>query len=215
MPEKTKDKSLVRIVDDDEALRESIEFMLLCEGYDVMSFSGPEDFLARDLPSRVGCVVLDVEMPSMTGLQLQALLNRRSYQCPIVFLTAHGDIDMAVQTMRDGACDFHQKPIQPESFLKAIARAVEIDRARRLGASDIKDEILLFESLSRREEQICREVARGLTSRIIAERLGISKRTVDHVRASVIAKLKLRTPAELAGFFERIDAFRQTVESHV
>lgn len=201
-------KPLVRIVDDDPSLRSSLEFMLRCEGYDVAVYESAKTFLSGDMPGRPGCLILDVRMPGMTGLELQEVLNARGYACPIVFLTAHGDIDMAVQTMRCGACDFQQKPVKPESFLQAVARALEKDRELRGGASDIRAELRRFESLSEREEEIARLVARGLTSRVIAERLGISKRTADHYRTSALAKIQVRSPAELAGFFERIDRRR-------
>lgn len=199
---------LVRIVDDDPSLRASLEFMLRCEGYAVASYESAKSFLAGDMPGRPGCLILDVKMPGMTGLELQEVLNDRGYECPIVFLTAHGDIDMAVHTMRCGACDFQQKPIRPESFLQAVARALEKDRQLRGGASDIRAELRRFNTLSEREEEIARLVARGMTSRIIAERLGISKRTADHYRTAALSKIQVRSPAELAGFFERIDRHR-------
>lgn len=207
------DKPLIRIVDDDPFLRDSLEFMLKCEGYDVISFADPKAFLAGDMPSRLGCVILDVRMPGMSGLELQEILTGRAYECPIIFLTAHGDIDMAVQTMRDGACDFQQKPIKPATFLPAISRAIEKDRARRGGATNLLDELKRFRSLSEREKEIAEKVAQGFTSQQIAEQLGISKRTVDHYRMAALTKIELRTPAELAGFFERIRVFLASHES--
>ncbi len=196
---------LVRIVDDDRDLRESLEFMLECEGYDVKSYASAREFLADDMPTRIGCLILDVRMPELTGLQLQEILNARAERLPIVFLTAHGDIDMAVQTMRDGACDFQQKPVRAETFLPAVARAVEKDRLRRSGAEDIAAEIAAYRRLSERERQVLRLVSQGLTSQAVADRLGISKRTVDHQRTDALKKLSVRSPAELAGFFERVE----------
>ena len=200
------EQPLVRIVDDDTELRESLCFMLECEGYATAAYPSAAAFLANDMPSRIGCVVLDVMMPDMTGLELQNELNRRNYPCPIIFLTAHGTIDMAVETMRIGACDFQQKPIRAESFLQAVARAVETDRSRRGGARDIHEERVRYDKLTPREEEISRLVAQGFINKVIAERLGISKRTVDHIRAAALGKLGLQTIAELAGFFERIDS---------
>ena len=201
---------LVRIVDDNAELCMSLEFMLQCEGYETAVFSSAENFLAGDTPSRPGCVILDVQMPGRTGIELFDLLTLRGYDIPVIFLTAHGDIDMAVYTMREGACDFHQKPVDPVKFLPAVARAVERDRARRNGASGLSDEIRRWELLTEREEQIARLVACGLVSRTIAERTGISQRTVEHHRASVLHKLELGTSAELAGFFERIDRWKES-----
>ena len=196
---------LIRIVDDDAELRESLEFMLACEGYETAAYPSAQAFLADDMPSRIDCIVLDVMMPEVSGLELQEALNRRASQTPIIFLTAHGTIDMAVQTMREGACDFQQKPINAEKFLQAIARAVEADRERRGGARDIREEMARYRSLTAREEEICRLVAQGCINKAIGERLGISKRTVDHIRASALGKLQIKSIAELAGFFERID----------
>ncbi|WP_346744869.1 response regulator [uncultured Turicimonas sp.] len=140
----------------------------------------------EDAPSRIGCIVLDVKMPKMSGLQLQERLNELGMPCPIVFLTGHGDIDMAVQTMREGACDFLQKPIKQETFLPAIERAIKKDRQARAGATDMIHERHILASLTPREEDVCRLVAEGLTSVLIASRLNISKRTVDVIRTAAL-----------------------------
>ncbi|WP_462373168.1 response regulator transcription factor [Turicimonas muris] len=140
----------------------------------------------EDAPSRIGCIVLDVKMPKMSGLQLQERLNELGMPCPIVFLTGHGDIDMAVQTMREGACDFLQKPIKQETFLPAIERAIKKDRQARAGATDMIHERHILASLTPREEDVCRLVAEGLTSVLIASRLNISKRTVDVIRTATL-----------------------------
>ncbi|MBS4769137.1 MAG: response regulator transcription factor [Burkholderiales bacterium] len=140
----------------------------------------------EDAPSRIGCIVLDVKMPKMSGLQLQEWLNELGMPCPIVFLTGHGDIDMAVQTMREGACDFLQKPIKQETFLPAIERAIKKDRQARAGATDMIHERHILASLTPREEDVCRLVAEGLTSVLIASRLNISKRTVDVIRTAAL-----------------------------
>ena len=164
----------------------------------------------REKPSREGLLILDVQMPGLSGLELFKVLNMRAYKLPIIFLTAHADVDMAVAAMREGACDFHQKPINPETLLPAIARGLEKARISKSGLGDIKEEVERFKALTEREEQICRLVAKGLVSREIAERLVISQRTVDHHRTAALSKLNIREPAELALFFERIDAWRKS-----
>lgn len=210
----TEFKALIRIVDDSESLRDSLSFMLTCEGYDVACYDCANAFLLNDAPSVPGVLILDIKMPEVSGLELQQELNRRNFLQPIIFLTGHANIDVAVQTMRDGACDFHQKPVIPETFLPALARALEKERMRCVGAGDIKDEYENYRTLTEREEEICRLVARGLINRVIGERLGISKRTVDHLRRSALGKIHLRTAAELSGFFERIDQFKAEVIKH-
>ena len=199
---------LIRVIDDDLDLLNSVEFLLKCEGYEVAAYTDAQEFLRADSPSRPGCLVLDEQMPIMTGQELQSELNARKSVLPIIFLTAHGDIDMAVQTMIRGAVDFQQKPIKPEKCLISVARAGQIDLDRRGGASDLKDEIIMYEKLTEREEQICRLVADGLINKEIGERLGISKRTVDHVRASAVNKLQGKSAAQLAAFFRRIDSVK-------
>lgn len=198
------EKPLVRIVDDNDSLRESLAFLLECEGYEVAAYESAEEFLIKDAPSRIGCIVLDVRMPKMSGLQLQERLNELGTPCPIVFLTGHGDIDMAVQSMKDGACDFLQKPIKQETFIPAIERAINKDRQARAGATDIIHERHVLASLTPREEDVCRLVAEGLTSVLIASRLNISKRTVDVIRSAALKKIGLREPHELADFFKRV-----------
>ena len=206
-------KPLIRVVDDDIDLLNSVAFLLKCEGYECSIYSGAADFLRADEPSRPGCLILDEQMPEMTGQELLSELNRREYMQPVIFLTAHGDIDMAVRTMIDGAVDFQQKPLLPEKLLRSVARAVQIDLDRRGGAVDLKDEILMFNKLTPREEKVCRLVADGLINKQIGERLGISKRTVDHIRSSALSKLPFKTAMQLASFFNRIDAFKEKQRS--
>ena len=203
-----KAKCLIRTVDDDPAMREALEFMLTAEGWRVKTYENGRSFLTDDTPSTPGCAILDVRMPGMSGLELQQEMNVRGYALPIIFLTGNGDIDMAVGAMRDGACDFQTKPINVEKFLPAVARALENDRLRREGISrDIREEVKLFQSLSEREEKICRLTIQGFVSRAIGERLEISHRTVEHYRGSALKKLGLHSSADLAQFFARVDAF--------
>ena len=199
---------LIRIVDDDEDMRESLSFLLESEGWKCSAYSSAREFLIEDAGSVPGCLILDIRMPEMTGLELQQEMNVRGYALPIIFLTGNGDIDMAVGAMRDGACDFQTKPINVEKFLPAVARALENDRLRREGISrDIREEVKLFQSLSEREEKICRLTIQGFVSRAIGERLEISHRTVEHYRGSALKKLGLHSSADLAQFFARVDAF--------
>lgn len=201
-----KNAPVVRVVDDNPTLRHSLEFMLKCEGYQVRTFGSAEEFLRSDIPSEPGCVILDVQMPGLSGVELFEVLRMRGYKVPIIFLTAHADVEMAVSAMRSGACDFYQKPVEPERFLPAVARAIEKNHAS--GVKDLMRDVEAYRSLTEREEQIMRLVSGGLVNRKIAERLGISQRTVEHYRAAALHKLGLSNSAEIAGFFERIDLWK-------
>ena len=207
--------SLIRLVDDDREFRTAQLFALRMAGFDAAGFESAEAFLREDDARRPGCVVLDVRMDGMSGLDCLRKLRETGRDIPVVFLSGHGDIDMAVQTMREGACDFQQKPVRAETFLPAVARAVEKDRLRRSGAEDIAAEIAAYRRLSERERQVLRLVSQGLTSQAAAERLGISKRTVDHQRTDALKKLSVRSPAELAGFFERVEHHLANSAGHV
>ena len=130
-----KRRTLVRIVDDDAELRDALQFLLEVEGWRVAAYGRAEDFLTSDAPSVPGCVVLDVRMPSMSGLEAQERMNRLGIRLPIVFLTGHGDVDMAVSAMLDGAADFILKPIDNERLLGSIARRMPTGAPAAFGVS--------------------------------------------------------------------------------
>ena len=203
------DLPLIRIVDDNPDLLESLGFMLRCEGYRIETYGSAEEFLQRGDMLSPGCLILDVRMPGLSGLELQRRLVQSGCSLPVIFLTAHGDVEMAVGAMHLGANDFQPKPVDPEKMLISVARAVGLDRNRREGAGDIGDEVDKSMTLTAQEEKILRAVARGFTSRTIAERLGISKRTVEHHRAAAEAKTGIRDPAGAAAFFERVDNWKR------
>lgn len=185
---------LVRIVDDSADAREALRFMLECEGWETEAFESAEAFLAGDRPSRPGCLILDIRMPGRSGLELQAELVRRRSKLPVIFLTGHGEIETAVGAMREGAFDFQAKPVDPAKLLPAVAAAVEADRRRRGGAALS----LASAGLTPRELEIARLAASGLVSREIAERLGLSRRTVEHARAAALKKLGVADAAGAA-----------------
>ena len=188
---------LIRVVDDNDTLRQSLEFMLQCEGYEVVSYSSAMEFLKSDTPSRPGCLILDIQMPEMSGLDLFDRLNHRGYEVPVIFLTAHGDIDMAVGAMRDGAVDFVQKPVRQERLLTAIARAVTRS-VSETGAVETEGAIRAkVQELTEREREIAELIGKKLTNRQISERTGITVRTVEVHRAAIIRKLGVRTPDDI------------------
>lgn len=192
------EKPLVRIVDDDPDQLASLEIMLSAEGWDVACYERASDFFAEDTPSRPGCLILDVRMPEISGLEMQEELNRREYPLPILFLTGHGDVDMAVHTLKKGAKDFLLKPVDAPRLLPSVATIVQEDCDQRAMPLDSAAWKRKFRELTEREQEIVRYVASGLLNRQIAERLGISERTVHAHRLSAYRKLNVHNVADLA-----------------
>lgn len=192
------EKPLVRIVDDDPDQLASLEIMPSAEGWDVACYERASDFFAEDTPSRPGCLILDVRMPEISGLEMQEELNRREYPLPILFLTGHGDVDMAVHTLKKGAKDFLLKPVDAPRLLTSVATIVQEDCDQRAMPLDSAAWKRKFRELTEREQEIVRYVASGLLNRQIAERLGISERTVHAHRLSAYRKLNVHNVADLA-----------------
>lgn len=192
------EKPLVRIVDDDPDQLASLEIMLSAEGWDVACYERASDFFAEDTPSRPGCLILDVRMPEISGFEMQEELNRREYPLPILFLTGHGDVDMAVHTLKKGAKDFLLKPVDAPRLLTSVATIVQEDCDQRAMPLDSAAWKRKFRELTEREQEIVRYVASGLLNRQIAERLGISERTVHAHRLSAYRKLNVHNVADLA-----------------
>lgn len=191
-------KTLIRVVDDNSAMREAITFLLESEGWNVVSYANAETFLREDAPSIRGCLVLDIKMPGINGLQLQQILNDRGYNLPIIFLTGHGDIEMAVSAIKSGAVDFLQKPLDNERFLKVVADSVAQSEK---GYTDLSmntyEARKLWQTLTDREQEIIRKIASGSLNKDVALHLGISVRTVETHRANSLKKLGLKTVAEI------------------
>ncbi len=188
---------LVRIVDDDDDFRSAIKFLLNTEGWEVADYASAKEFLEKDDPQRPGCLLLDVRMPGMTGIELQAEMKKLNTQIPIVFLSAHGDIEMAVHTLHQGAMNFLTKPVNEEKLAAAISKAVTQDLVNRGIKIDPEQFRKNFEELTEREKQIVRLLSKGLLNWQVAERLGISVRTVELHRAHAFKKLHIHTVREL------------------
>lgn len=198
------EKPLIRIVDDDEGMRFAYGMLLGAEGWETAEYPDARSFLVGDSPSRPGCVLLDFQMPLMNGVELYREMRTRGIRLPVIFLTAHGDIDLAVQSMKDGAIDFLSKPADEARLLSAIAGAVEKDLRQRAGIREPAVERALFEELTERELAVVRLVARGLLNREVAEALGISEKTVQAYRAAAYRRLGVKSSAELSQFLIRI-----------
>ena len=190
--------AVVRIVDDDAGVRESYKFLIESDSWLVKTYCSAEDFLEHDNPTVSGCVVLDVRMPGLTGLELQNRLNEFVHKIPVIFISAHADIEMVVKAMQNGALDFLPKPIKDESLLLAIEKAVRLDHMRREKENEKSQVNQNWSSLSPREQETALLIAEGLLNKQIADRLGITERTVQVHRANVFSKLGVRNAVQFA-----------------
>ena len=187
----------VFVVDDDTAVRQGLRFMLRAAGYSVEAFPSARSFLEDYDPRRGGCLLLDVQMPQMTGLELQQRLNVRGWRIPVIFITGHGSVPLAIAAMKAGAFDFIEKPLREDTLLESIERALHWnDRAyeERLERATLEVRAAL---LTPREREVFELVARGEPNKVIARHLGISFRTVELHRAHIIEKLQARSLSDL------------------
>jgi FixJ family two-component response regulator len=189
--------STVFVVDDDEAVRHAMELLMRSVGLACETFPSADDFLARIDNERGGCLVLDIRMPGQSGLELQEKLIRSGNSLPIIFITGHGDVPMAVQAMQKGAIDFVQKPARDQDLLDRITRALEVDSRRRGERAQKSDIAARVKSLTRREREVLDLVVTGKANKVIAFELGVSQRTVEIHRARVMAKMQARSLADL------------------
>jgi len=197
--------ALVFVVDDDEAVRSSTKLLLKSIGLAAVSYSSAQEFLEHYDPQQPGCVVLDVRMPGMSGLELQQLLNLRGAIIPLIFITGHGDIPMAVEAMQHGAFDFLQKPFRDQDLLDRVQRALQKDRAAR---AQLREKARIRErraSLTPREREILELMTRGKPNKVMAADLGVSQRTVEIHRARVMDKMGASSLAQLVRMVMEID----------
>lgn len=190
-------KSLVIIVDDDRTVREGLDSLLRSVGLDTRLFGSPAELLQSPTPDVPGCIVLDVRLPGLSGLDLQNRLSKQGIDLPIIFMTGHGDIPMTVRAMKAGAVDFLSKPFRDQDMLDAVTTAIERDAQRRTEAT-AKDEIgARYETLTPREREVMAHVATGLMNKQIAGQIGLSEITVKIHRRNVMSKMGVRTVADL------------------
>jgi len=200
------DRGVVLVGDDDPALRRWLRFLLESVEWRVQLHDSAEDFLAAAArPAGPCCVLLDIRMPAMSGLELQQVLRERGIEIPILFMTGHADVSMAVQAMKSGAADFIEKPFKDQVVLDAVAAAVRRS-AELLQDQQVRDEaIRLLDALSPREREVARLVARGQPNKVVASSLGISEKTVHIHRQHVMEKTGVSSAAELARLMLRSD----------
>ncbi len=191
-------KTTVSVVDDDGSVRDSLRVLIETAGYAVETFAAAEDFLADYDAERPGCIVLDERMPGMSGHALQEELVRRGALSPVILITAHAEVSMAVDAMRLGAVTLIEKPFRDEALLDAIGEALERDKAARARCADRRAVELRLAGLTPRQREVMELLIRGLTNKMIASELGISDRTAELHRARVLHKVQARSVAELA-----------------
>ena len=189
--------STIYIDDDDEAVRDSLRWLLEANGYAVRSFAGAEEFLAAYDPEQVGVLIADIRMPGMSGLELQEALIARKAPLPIVFITGHGDVPMAVSTMKKGAVDFLEKPFNEADLRALVATMLEQARERVREAHAQRDQQAVLSRLTAREQQVLERIVAGRLNKQIAGDLNISIKTVEAHRANIMEKLEVTTVADL------------------
>ena len=190
-------QSLIYIVDDDEAVRDSLRWLLEANSYRVKSFGSAEEFLEGYDPDSVSVLIVDVRMPGMSGLELQEELIKRNSPIPIVFITGHGDVPMAVSTMKKGAIDFLEKPFNEGELRNIVARMLQQAAERVSQAQTRKNQQLILSRLTAREQQVLERIVAGRLNKQIAGDLNISIKTVEAHRANIMEKLEVTTVADL------------------
>jgi FixJ family two-component response regulator len=190
-------KGNVYVVDDDEAVRDSLQWLLEGKDYRVRCFDSAETFLSRYDPREVACVLVDIRMPGISGLELQDRLVERKSPLPIVFITGHGDVPMAVNTMKKGAMDFIQKPFKEDELVSLVERMLDQARESFSDSQIAANRDALMAKLTTREAQVLERIVAGRLNKQIADDLGISIKTVEAHRANIMEKLNANTVADL------------------
>ena len=184
------DEATVFIVDDDEAVRDSLSFLMQSVGLPTESFDSADSFLQASPTERAGCLLLDIRMPGMSGLELQGVLEEREIHLPVIFISGHADVPMAVRALKAGAFDFVEKPFNDQLLLDCVQRAIESDRQKRQNEAQLDEWRARMETLTPREVEVMELVVDGAANKVISATLGVSLKTVEAHRARVMDKLK-------------------------
>jgi two-component system, LuxR family, response regulator FixJ len=185
------------VVDDDQAMRTSLKWLIESTGMQVRTFDSADAFLAAYYPGCAGCLLLDVRMPGMSGLELQNYMAREGYRLPVIIITGHGDVGMAVKAMKAGAADFIEKPFHDEDLLGSIRNALDLDQRRRVTQANRFEIAARLADLTPREHEIMGMVTEGKSNKEMAAALGVSTKTVEAHRARVMEKMRAESLAEL------------------
>lgn len=192
-----KPEETVFVVDDDEAVRESLCALLEAAAFHVDDFGSAAAFLDAYKPHRPGCLVADIRMPDMDGIELQEELIRRHIELPVIVITGHGDVPLAVRAMKAGAVDFIEKPFDDQLLLDSVERALESGRKSKIKANFSETAIERVAGLTRRERQVLEHLIAGQPNKVVAYKLSISPRTVEVHRANLMAKMQARSLSDL------------------
>ncbi len=192
-----REEPLIYVVDDDEAVRDSLTLLLKAVGLRGQAFSSAAEFLDNYDPEQHGCLVTDIRMPGMSGLDMQDELNKRGAPIPLIFITGHGDVPMAVDAMKSGALDFIEKPFRDQELLDRVHQALTWDKERRTKNLEILAIRERLATLTPRETEVMERVAQGQANKVIAMDLEVSQRTVEIHRARVMEKMGVRSVAKL------------------
>ena len=197
--------SIVFVIDDDPSIRQAIESLIRSVGMHVRTFASAQEFMSSTRPDAPACLVLDVRMPGLSGLDLQRELLTAGIRIPVIFITGHGDIPMSVRAMKAGAVEFLTKPFRDQDLLDAISQALERDRTMRSQYAELAELRSRFEQLTPREREVMELVVSGLLNKQIAARLNISEITVKLHRHQVMEKMKADSLAELVRIAEKLN----------
>ncbi len=189
---------VVLVVDDDIAIRESLTSLFQSVGLRVKVFASAPELLQSSLPNAPSCLVLDIRLPGISGLDFQIDLREAGIHIPIIFMTGHGDIPMTVRAMKAGAVDFLTKPLRQQEMIQAVTRALAVDEKRRADEKTVADLRFLYESLTPREREVLALATAGMINKLIAAELGVSEVTVKVHRSNIMRKMHTRSLADLA-----------------
>lgn len=208
------DDVMIYVVDDDNAMLSSLQFLIESIGLPVSIFNSANDFLAAFDDTKCGCLLLDVRMPGMSGLELQEALNKQHIDIPIIFITGHGDVPMAVRAMKAGAIEFLNKPFNDQELLDSIHRAIELDKTQRVTRCKRNAVMKRLNLLTNREREVLERLMTGKLNKVIASDMNLSIKTIELHRSNIMKKMETRSLAQLISllYAHQLDAKSATIK---